>query len=102
MHQALAALEAVGKRERWLINAHSAAVARLGVTVSLATSMGKSEATEQIFLPFEKEEEETDYPIPPAAAFTIRRLIKDGHLPLHVAAMVLDDMPKPPALMSPH
>jgi hypothetical protein len=94
MRQTLGVLDQVMRRERWLLNAQSASTARVGETVAIAASMGKDERTELDFLPFPAEARDRQSRISEAAATTVRWLIKDRLLPLDVAAMLMEDLPK--------
>jgi hypothetical protein len=80
------------RRERRRINQQSITTARLAALVMSGLSMGKSNPPPYEFLPFEIEDDDGLPRLSPAAAATIRRLIRDRTIPLPVIALIYPDL----------
>jgi hypothetical protein len=83
------------------INDQSRAVARLCELVQTVGFSSKVELTWEDYLPFRLPDENNPPKISPAAAITIRRLMKTGRLQPSIMVELLDELEKVERLRSP-
>lgn len=92
------ALEFAAELERERTNAQSITTARLAQVVQVAASMGKARGKVTDFLPYELKRRSDSRRISIEAAATIRQLIKQREIPLHIATFIAEDLKNPTSM----